>query len=255
MSITVDSVAQAVGSASPLTYSHTVAAGAVLYVGVMSGFDSSQTDITSVTFNGDALSQVGSYEAITDSGLRLSMWKIDNPDSGTHDVVITYTDAVPMLTGSSISLLGADTSGSSGATDGTAVNGSTQIDLGQAITTTEPNSVNVSLSVNNQGAQTQSATGTNQTLQQQINNTLVGRYGNARTGISTQTTTTAGSYTSSFSTTGGGKNLGIIVVEVKEAVAAGPANVKTWDGVTQATGIKTYFGVGLANVKTVNGVN
>lgn len=36
---------------------------------------------------------------------------------------------------------------------------------------------------------------------------------------------------------------------------AGPANVKTKDGVTQSTGIKTYEGVALASVKTVEGVS
>lgn len=36
---------------------------------------------------------------------------------------------------------------------------------------------------------------------------------------------------------------------------SGPANVKTWDGITQSTGIKQYFGVDLANVKTVNGIS
>lgn len=35
----------------------------------------------------------------------------------------------------------------------------------------------------------------------------------------------------------------------------GPTNVKTWDGVTQSTGVKTYFGVAVASVKSVNGVN
>lgn len=34
----------------------------------------------------------------------------------------------------------------------------------------------------------------------------------------------------------------------------GPTNVKTWDGVTQSTGIKTYQGVAVANVKTWNGI-
>lgn len=38
------------------------------------------------------------------------------------------------------------------------------------------------------------------------------------------------------------------------AGAVGPTNVKTWDGVTQSTGIKTYEGVALANVKSVNGI-
>lgn len=34
---------------------------------------------------------------------------------------------------------------------------------------------------------------------------------------------------------------------------SGPTTVKTWDGITQSTGIKEYFGVALANVKTVDG--
>lgn len=37
-------------------------------------------------------------------------------------------------------------------------------------------------------------------------------------------------------------------------VAAGPTNVKTWDGVTQSTGVKTYIGNALASTKSVNGV-
>lgn len=36
--------------------------------------------------------------------------------------------------------------------------------------------------------------------------------------------------------------------------ATGPTNVKTWDGVTQSTGIKTYEDVALASVKSVNGI-
>ncbi len=38
------------------------------------------------------------------------------------------------------------------------------------------------------------------------------------------------------------------------AVPSGPANVKTWDGVTQSTGIKTYLGTALASVKSVDGI-
>lgn len=53
---------------------------------------------------------------------------------------------------------------------------------------------------------------------------------------------------SSFSTSG----LGVFGIYYY-AAAAGPTTVKTWDGVTQSTGIKTYFGVTLANVKSVNG--
>lgn len=45
------------------------------------------------------------------------------------------------------------------------------------------------------------------------------------------------------------------MVSFAPAVAAGPTTVKTWDGITQSTGIKTYFGVDLANVKTVDGAS
>jgi hypothetical protein len=41
--------------------------------------------------------------------------------------------------------------------------------------------------------------------------------------------------------------------EVLAQVAVGPTTVKTWNGITQATQIKTYQGVALANVKSVNG--
>lgn len=39
------------------------------------------------------------------------------------------------------------------------------------------------------------------------------------------------------------------------AAPPGPTNVKTWDGITQSTGIKTYIGVALASTKTVDGIN
>ncbi len=35
---------------------------------------------------------------------------------------------------------------------------------------------------------------------------------------------------------------------------AGPTNVKTFDGVTQSTGVKTYLGVAVASVKSVDGI-
>jgi len=54
---------------------------------------------------------------------------------------------------------------------------------------------------------------------------------------------------SSFSTSG----LGVFGIYYYAATPAGPTTVKTWDGVTQSTGIKTYFGVPVANTKSVNG--
>lgn len=37
-------------------------------------------------------------------------------------------------------------------------------------------------------------------------------------------------------------------------IAAGPTTVKTFDGVTQSSGIKTYFGTALASTKTLDGL-
>lgn len=47
---------------------------------------------------------------------------------------------------------------------------------------------------------------------------------------------------------------GFQAVSFAPVAASGPANVKTWDGVTQSTGIKTYMGVALASTKSVMGV-
>lgn len=43
-------------------------------------------------------------------------------------------------------------------------------------------------------------------------------------------------------------------VAIKLFTASGPSNIKTWDGITQSTGIKTYNGLALASTKSVNGI-
>jgi hypothetical protein len=45
------------------------------------------------------------------------------------------------------------------------------------------------------------------------------------------------------------------LVAINQVLVVGPTNVKTWDAVTQSTGIKTYKGVALASVKTVDGLS
>ncbi len=64
----------------------------------------------------------------------------------------------------------------------------------------------------------------------------------------------SGSITNTWTISGGAPKGGFVVY-VKEVAAAGPANVKTWDGVTQSTAIKTYLGNTVANTKTVDGIN
>lgn len=64
--------------------------------------------------------------------------------------------------------------------------------------------------------------------------------------------TPAGSY--GLTTTQTAAFAGHVMGAIAPAVS-GPATVKTWDGITQSTGIKQYFGVDLASVKTVNGIS
>lgn len=66
----------------------------------------------------------------------------------------------------------------------------------------------------------------------------------------------AGSYTMNMNQNGGStNNYGLVMASFSPQVASGPANVKTWDAVTQSTGVKTYFALALASVKSVMGVS
>ncbi len=66
---------------------------------------------------------------------------------------------------------------------------------------------------------------------------------------------TPGSKTLNFTSSSGGSAWGLFAVAIAPFVApSGPANVKTFDGVTQSTGIKTYLGLAVASTKTVDGI-
>ncbi len=58
----------------------------------------------------------------------------------------------------------------------------------------------------------------------------------------------------SWSWNTGTHDANLSIASFKGIPASGPTNVKTKDGVTQSTGIKTYMGLALASVKSVEGV-
>lgn len=210
MAISVDAISlNAQTSGSTLTFAHTVASGAVLYVAAEGNGAGS---ITSVTYNGTALTEVSTEGTSADSGHSISWWKIDNPDSGTHNIVVSTSVSAGDTSGLGISLLGANTSGSNGAEGAAVSDGSVAVTLSKTITTTADNSVVLAAFATNQATfGTHSCSGTNQTLQEQQGNPPY-----TRTSISTQTTTTAGSYTNTFTLSGSsGANLSMSVVEVK----------------------------------------
>jgi CSLREA domain-containing protein len=86
----VDAVS--VGDTRPanLTISHTTGSGAdrLMLVGISFVNDESET-ISSVTYNGVALTSVGSVDTSDDA--RVEIWRLIAPPSGTYDVVITFS--------------------------------------------------------------------------------------------------------------------------------------------------------------------
>lgn len=64
--------------------------------------------------------------------------------------------------------------------------------------------------------------------------------------------TNTGAVTATFSAAPDSYNVGLIALSPQ--VIVGPANVKTWNGTNEQTGVKTYNGLALASTKTVNGL-
>lgn len=196
------------GLRTTLTWSHTCASNARLYV-MCSDFNAGTSSrITGVTYNGDALTVVD--RAYPGGSCSSELWYIDLPDSGTHDIVITASTNIRML-GGATSFLGAATSSLGAYDKATAVNPATSVS--KALTTTVDGSMIIA-SIAENNIKVLTATGTNQTLNFQIYQTDDGD----SVGGSTQTTTTAGSYTNGFSYDVGPQT-GLVVAEVKAAIA------------------------------------
>ncbi len=239
MAIAPDVHGTAVGTTS-VTLNLTLAAGASLWVGAwVDG-----TTITSVSWNGsEALTNIDSNNSWGGT-LITSTWYLANPTSGSHSVTIAFGG-----TAVSCALLGASFTGA--ATSPLGAHGTRAFAVGattQALTTTQDNSYIFWFTSNNNSL----------TLTAGASTTLLDYQRVATDGTDHGsfygTTTTAGSYTLTEVQTITNSGWQGCIAEIKEAVAAGPTNVKTWNGVTQSTGIKTYNGVALASTKSVNGV-
>jgi len=85
-------------SASSFTWSHTVGTGAnrILIVGVSIRNSSSQT-VTGVTYAGTPLTNIGVKANST--VVRIEMWRLVNPPSGTANVVVTLSAAAKAVCG------------------------------------------------------------------------------------------------------------------------------------------------------------
>lgn len=101
MALAVDAFASGNAvSTNTVTFSHTCTGSDLLLRVGVSIWQFSGEAVSSITYNGDALSVVPSGTA--DSGAAHSeLWFLINPDTGTHDVVVTLTgNAFGILAGS-----------------------------------------------------------------------------------------------------------------------------------------------------------
>ena len=95
--ITVDAVSSAQASASTLSFAHTTGTGTnrLMLVGVATAGQ----NVSSVTYNGIALSFVGGVADVGGTKPRSEIWSLTNPPSGTASVVVTLAGSANMVAG------------------------------------------------------------------------------------------------------------------------------------------------------------
>lgn len=199
--------------------SFTNTAGNALVVAVWTRYASAYTKPTSVTYNGVALTYLADYNDGAADYKDVSFWGLASPATGANTLTVNLTGTSIRNAVMAVSLTGAAAS-PFGAVGG---GGASSASSGSfSVTTTAANSWIVGAE-SDDGGTAATVTGTNQTLRASV--VAAGGYSNT---ISTQTTTSTGSYTNSwnFSATGAWAGGG---VEVKEATAAvGGGLVPLW---------------------------
>src|SRR3990167_10978175 len=95
---------------SPLTFSHTPAgANRLLVVAVLVG-SGTDPDCSGVTYNGVAMTLVGSKRAISTLG-QVSLWYILNPATGAHNAVVSFSGTSVTCDATATTYTGAGQSG------------------------------------------------------------------------------------------------------------------------------------------------
>lgn len=97
MAVTYDNASSTSGSGvTSLTWSHTCTGSNLgLIVGV-SFYPGNVESVTGVTYNGVAMTTIGSVLSVDQ---RAHQWRLINPATGAHNVVVTFSDAVDAVAG------------------------------------------------------------------------------------------------------------------------------------------------------------
>jgi hypothetical protein len=86
----VDSVSDGSTQRTSITLSHTTSGSERLMLVGVSIYNNASETVSNVTYNGAGLTPVGTAQEGTSS--RVEIWRLIAPDTGTHDVVVTFSD-------------------------------------------------------------------------------------------------------------------------------------------------------------------
>lgn len=199
------------GTASPYTFSYTAGSGAT-FMGIGVVMDNTLSDPTTASFN--SVSATKAVSAGVSPNGNSSIWWIPNPSSGAHTVSVTPPTST-FVNVAVITLFGTDTVSPIGSTNTNGVSsGSTSISM--PLTTLNANSWVMDTGFINGGTPTTTATGTNQT--RRVNSPApVGE--DTLMNASTQTTTTAGLYGTTY-TINKTETWNFVAIEIKVAAVA-----------------------------------
>jgi len=223
------------GAGTSLTWAHTcTGSDRLLAVNATVATVGSYT-VTGVTYNSVALADIGS--ATTTQPFTVKLWALAGPSTGSNNVVITSSTSKDLIGGSS-SYTGCKQTGLPDDVDGAAFATTNMV---QATTTTVDNCWIVGVF------------GGNRNITAGANTTFRAAASAYALCDSNSAQTPAGSHSLECIQSDGATAC-FVVASFAPAVAAGPANVKTWDSLTLAS-VKTVNSLAIASVKTINGLN
>lgn len=229
-------------ASTPWSFSHTVTGSdPTITMNARWWTNSGSQSVSANTYAGVALTLIINRNS-GDSNYNIRSLYLPSPSTGANTSSISFSAGSYGIMGTS-SFSGTNTASVLGASNQFAIGSGTSIN--NSLTTNFNNSFVLDCIGSTGGDLTSLANS-------QSTNYAVGA-SPACSGSSRIQKVTAGSQAMAWSWTGADLT-GQIIYEIKELVASGPASVKTWDGVTQSTGVKTYLGVALASVKSVLGV-
>ncbi len=217
------------------TYSHTcTGSDLILFVGVNG--DTTDT-LTSITYNGVSMTIISKVQVPGDRWDYL--YALVGPATGAHNVVIS---GASFHASAAVSYTGASQTGQPDSFNTGTVTGNTVITVSTTVV-----AANCWLIMWGSVDGGTMAAGTGTTFR---NGSLAGGYAM----FDSNGTVGTGSQSLQFNTGATNGNKAGVIASFKPVAPAGPANVKTFDGVTQSTGIQTYLGVAIASVKSVDGI-